>query len=190
MKVHKCNQCDYASVWAWDLKKRKKSHSGGKNVQRQSMWLCFLFFASNFRRHMKTLSGEKSHKCNQCDFTSVQACDLKKHLKTHSGEKNHKCKQCDYASVQTADLRKHLKTHSGVKSYSCNQCDYAFIQESNFRRHLITHSRGKLHRCYHCDKTPHKLFGWTLPKATPVPASQHKQTNKHKLSLTSYLYTQ
>ena len=37
MKVHKCNQCDYASVWAWDLKKHKKSHSGGKNVQRQSM---------------------------------------------------------------------------------------------------------------------------------------------------------
>ena len=30
-----------------------------------------------------THSGEKSNKCNQCDFAS----DLKTHLKTHSGER-------------------------------------------------------------------------------------------------------
>ena len=31
-------------------------------------------------------SGEKSNKCNKCDFAS----DLKTHLKTHSGEKGDK----------------------------------------------------------------------------------------------------
>ena len=30
-------------------------------------------------------SGEKSSKCNRCNFASSQASDLRRHLKTHSG---------------------------------------------------------------------------------------------------------
>ena len=30
-------------------------------------------------------SGEKSSKCNQCDFASSQASNLRRHFKTHSG---------------------------------------------------------------------------------------------------------
>ena len=55
---NRCNQCDYAS-----------SRAG------------------NLRTHLKMHSGEKSNKCNQCDFTSSYARTLRKHLKTHSGEK-------------------------------------------------------------------------------------------------------
>ena len=33
-------------------------------------------------------SGEKSSKCNQCDFASSQASDLRRHVKTHSGTYN------------------------------------------------------------------------------------------------------
>ena len=57
----KCNQCDYASS-----------------------------DAGNLRRHLKTHSGEKSNKCNQCDYASSQAGNLRRHLKTHSGEKSNK----------------------------------------------------------------------------------------------------
>ncbi len=61
-------------------------------------------------------NGEKSKKCNQCDFASVQKGDLRKHLKTHSGEKPYKCNQCDYASSQAINLRQQIgqnTTHSG-----------------------------------------------------------------------------
>ena len=34
----------------------------------------------------------------------------------HIGEKSNKCNQCDYASSQAGNLRAHLKTHSGEKS--------------------------------------------------------------------------
>jgi uncharacterized Zn-finger protein len=42
-------------------------------------------------------------------------------LKTHSGEKSNKCNQCDYASSQAGVLRRHLKTHSGEKPNKCNK---------------------------------------------------------------------
>ena len=60
-------------------------------------------------------SGEKSNKCNQCDYASYHAGDLRRHLKRHSGEKSNKCNQCNYASSQAGVLRIHLKTHSGEK---------------------------------------------------------------------------
>ena len=68
-KENKCNQCNYASSRAGDL-----------------------------RKHLKTHSGEKLNKCNQCDYASSQAGNLIRHIKTHSGEKSNKCNQCDYAS--------------------------------------------------------------------------------------------
>ena len=75
----------------------------------------------NLKSHLKTHSGEKSNKCNQCDFASSEAGNLRTHLKTHSGEKSNKCDQCDFASSRACHLRTHLKTHSGQ-----NMNDYNF----------------------------------------------------------------
>ena len=55
-------------------------------------------------------------------------------LKSHSGEKSNKCNQCDYVSSQASYLRSHLKTHSlkirtnlwkrtVEKSKKCYRCD-------------------------------------------------------------------
>ena len=54
-------------------------------------------------------SGEKSNKCNQCDFASSYASALRAHLKTHSGEKSIKCNQCDYASMQVEESQEEIK---------------------------------------------------------------------------------
>ena len=69
----------------------------------------------------------------QC--ASSDAGSLRKHLKTHSGEKTHKCYQCDYASSQAGNLRTHLTNHSGEKPNKCNQCDYACHDTSNMQKH-------------------------------------------------------
>merc|ERR1712243_196504 len=69
----------------------------------------------NFSRNLKTHSGEKSNKCNQCDYASSQAGHLETHLEMHSGEKSNKRSQCDFSCSQAFNLRRYLKTHSGEK---------------------------------------------------------------------------
>ena len=113
-KSNKCNQCDYASS-----------------------------DAGNLRRHLKTHSGEKSNKCNQCDFASSHAGDLRRHLTKHSGEKYKKCNQCDYVSCYANDLRRHLQRHSGEKSNKCNQCGFA-SSYSNFKDTFENAQWGKV----------------------------------------------
>ena len=63
----------------------------------------------------QTHSGEKLHKCNQCDFASSQADDIRRRLKKHCGEKSNKCNQCEFASSQAGHLRRHMKSHNGEK---------------------------------------------------------------------------
>ena len=93
---------------------------------------------------MKTHSGEKSNKCNQCDYASSQAGHLRRHLKRHiRGEKSNKCHQCDFASSQAGNLKRHLETHNEEKSHKCNLCDYASSQARNLRRHIKIHSGEK-----------------------------------------------
>ena len=82
----KCNQCDYSTTGA-----------------------------SNLRANLKSHLGEKSHKCNLCDYSSVHASHVRAHLKIHSGEKSQKCSQCDYSSARASNLRVHLKIHTGKK---------------------------------------------------------------------------
>ena len=71
-----------------------------------------LFDAGYLRKHLKMHTGEKSHKCNQCDYAASYASILRTDLKMHCGEKSNKCNQCDNASSLAGNLRKRLKTHS------------------------------------------------------------------------------
>ena len=108
---------------------------------------------------MKIHSGDKSNKCNQCNYASLQAGDLRKHLKTHSGEKSNKCnasnlkehlmlshaKKQNELNYQQKILQKILndeeaEMYSGEKSNKCNQCDYVFSYASDLRTHMKKHS--------------------------------------------------
>ena len=72
-----------------------------------------LFWASEFRKHLETQSGEKSRKCNPGVLALIWANESWKHLETHR-ESSNKCNKCDYALGGASDLRKHLKTHSAL----------------------------------------------------------------------------
>ena len=97
--------------------------------------------------HLKIHTGEKSNKCNQCEFGCYDPSSLRSHMKLHSGEESNKCNQCNYVSSQAVHLRTHLTTHIGEKSNKCKQCDFVSSQAGHLMRHLATHTGEKTQKC-------------------------------------------
>ena len=60
----------------------------GKAKLMQPMRLYVYSDPSTLRTHLKRYSGNKSNKCNQCNFASTWPANLRVHLKSHSGEKS------------------------------------------------------------------------------------------------------
>ena len=89
------------------------------------------------KTHFKIHRGEKSNKCNQCEYATSTMGNLRRHLKIHLGEKSHKCNQCDFASARPDALQVHLKKHSGG-----NHNQYT-AQAGNMSKFLKTHNRKK-----------------------------------------------
>ena len=113
--------------------------------------LC-IFSGRPFEDHLKTHSGEKLNKCDQCEYASYHAHGLKVHMVTHSREKPHKCSQCEYTTSLLTSLRRHMKIHmGGVKIHKCNQCEYASYQTGNLRLHSRNQSGEKPIKWIHCD---------------------------------------
>ena len=135
----------------------------------------FLRWWGNLRTHLKTDSGEKSKKCNQCEYACSGLINLRKYFKTHSGEKSNKCNQCDYSSSRADALRRHLKMHSVEKPNKCNQCDYASLHASHLKRHLKTHSE-KSTKCKHWKfKVENKWSQCDIWKGTLKQSNQWNQ---------------
>ena len=108
--VKKCNQCDYASSQAGDL-----------------------------RIHLKTHNGENSNKCNQCDYASSHAGYLRKHLKLYTGKKSHKCNQCNYVSSHIGVFQITSRLVDRFMPNKCNDCDYASCRADDLKTHLKMH---------------------------------------------------
>ena len=54
-------------------------------------------------------SGEKSNRCNQCDYASSQADNLRSLLKTCIEEKSNKWNKCEFGCSDPSSLRSHMK---------------------------------------------------------------------------------
>ena len=70
--------------------------------------------------------GENPNKCDQCNYSSLQAGNLRSHMKIHGGEKANKCDQCNYATTRAGHLRSRMMRHGGETPYKCDQCNYIF----------------------------------------------------------------
>ena len=89
---------------------------------------------------LKTHNGEKSNKCDQCEFTSFQTDNLWRHLKKAQLKKSNKCNQYNFVSIQANNLRRHFKNAQWRKIKQVRPMQLSSIQATNFRRYLKTHN--------------------------------------------------
>lgn len=48
--------------------------------------------------------------------------ELVRHVRyRHTHEKPHKCNECDYASVELSKLKRHIRCHTGERPYQVSQ---------------------------------------------------------------------
>lgn len=64
-------------------------------------------------------------------------------MKCHSGEREHKCNECEKDFYSIALLRRHLKTHTDDRPYQCPYCEKAFRAAWILKRHIETHAKLK-----------------------------------------------
>ena len=81
---------------------------------------------------------KRSHKCNNCSFSTASRGILKKHMVKHNSEKLSKCDQCSYEGNQKVALNMHVKSLQYDLSFTCEDCDY----------HLSEYKVMKIHMSY------------------------------------------
>ncbi|KAK8375748.1 hypothetical protein O3P69_008480 [Scylla paramamosain] len=79
------------------------------------------------------------YQCADCNYSTVNRCDLVKHCRTHTGVKPFSCPHCSYQTGDKSNLNQHLRIHTGEKPFSCPLCPYRALRRRNVKNHLHTH---------------------------------------------------
>jgi ferredoxin len=106
------------------------------------------------------ISGEKSHKCGECNAVFKTNARLKEHIIIHTGNKPFTCELCDKSYNSRSNLRKHKELHKNLE-VECYHCPKVFSSKYQMRQHLRIHSTNNLLKCNFCTYEKEQKLTWT-----------------------------
>ena len=143
---HRCKFCDSTFTTSLDLVLHVRYHHKHKQEHEEE--------ENKPVRPRERARGQKTHKCSECDYQSLELSKLKRHLRCHTGEKPYQCSHCTYASSDTFKLKRHIRIHTGEKPYQCDICHARFTQSNSLKAHRLIHTGDKpVFQCELCPTT-------------------------------------
>ncbi|CAH2302473.1 zinc finger 335 [Pelobates cultripes] len=170
-KPHKCEHCDYTSVYKKDVIRHAEIHKREQKKKtempvKESSYPCPVCnrvynMQKRLTQHLKTHSAEKPHMCDKCGKAFKKRYTFKMHLLTHLqsvDSTRYKCEFCEYMCEDRKQLLNHQLTHMNDKPFKCTQCKYHTYRQDFLLSHQATrHAGGKPFACDYCHfHTKHK----------------------------------
>ncbi|KAJ8311511.1 hypothetical protein KUTeg_010866, partial [Tegillarca granosa] len=96
------------------------------------------------RRHRRTHTNERPHKCEECGKTYRQYGHLLKHKISHNPEhRPHMCDICGKTFSYIDSLKSHKKLHLDLPPCQCQDCGRTFARVELLKQHLAFKKQGE-----------------------------------------------
>jgi hypothetical protein len=117
--------------------------------------------------------------CDKCDYFCIRKYDMRKHMIGKHKElcQAKKCNVCDKTFLENCDLETHIKDNHEAKTFKCDECGKTFVLKWRLRKHLSVHTTEKYYHYFNNEKVcPFEEIGCKF-RHEPSTTCKFKQCN-------------